>query len=263
VHIPFEQLPPSPQSPSLASAAPFLAPSAAFWRQLKIPYNGVSIRRGCDAAITRHPVDPSPSSAPRTGHEPGGQVKGTGFREMVRWTEKRFGRETLRRAYDRMRPEDQAVLDPDAPLLGVVATHWYPIRISAVITDTSLDGLSDTERRTHIRESARYTMDRTLKGVQRMLFQVMMTPERAARHMQKIWRLNYDSGVVRWEVIGPQHIEASIRDWPGHYADSCTMLQENETYFLELIGCKNVQSVRTGCVDSGADACSSTITWDP
>ncbi|MFW6067140.1 MAG: hypothetical protein ACOC97_02295 [Myxococcota bacterium] len=201
-------------------------------------------------------------SSPPSSDELGGMVKGASFRELIRWARSRFGEDVLRKGYERLRPEDQALVEPGAPAMGVVATRWYPMRLAATFSDTYLEGTSGEDRRQLIREATRFSMDRTLKGVQRMIFQVMMTPERAARHMNKIWHLNYDSGEVRWEVVAPGHIEASIRDWPGHTTDFCTMLQEMEIYFLELIGCENVRSARTACVGRGDPACTSTLTWN-
>jgi hypothetical protein len=199
----------------------------------------------------------------KSGEQVGGNVKGAAFREVIIWLEKHVGHDALLPGYERLLPQHQEMLDPRAPAMGIVSSYWYPYVVAVELMQAAVDARPPEERNNLIRESVRYSMDRTFKGIYRMLFQLMVNPSRAARYIQRMWDLHYDNGKVTWVVIHQGEMRAEMRDWAGHTADGCEMLRQIEMYFLELMGCEGVDSVRTTCVARGEPSCASIVTWKP
>lgn len=207
--------------------------------------------------------DVAPRFRTRGGEFVGGNIKGAAFREMILWMEANVGKSALSAGYDHLRPEHRAVIDPDAPAMGIVTSTWYPQIVAQELAEAACDARPDYPREETIRDFVRYQMDKTLRGIYRMLFELMVTPERASKHIQRMWRLHYDTGQVTWNVEAPGLMRAAMHDWPGHSRDGCEMLRQAEIYYLVLMGCKGVNSMRTACVARGHEACVSRVTWVP
>jgi hypothetical protein len=158
-------------------------------------------------------------------------------------------------------PEQQRVhFDLADPALGVLASSWYPApAIHALLDGFLADHASD--RQALAREGARATIDATLTGVYRWLFETMMTPDRYGRNAQKLFSRYYEPGTMTKAPLGERGHLSIVRDWPGHHRLLCDMLVHTAEYVYAALGCRDVRSPRTACVSDGAPECRFEITW--
>jgi hypothetical protein len=190
------------------------------------------------------------------------RIKGAGIVHFVRWYAGRFGQDRLRRTAGRIPEQHLAAFDLDDPALGVLASSWYPAAaIHALLDGFVADHPSDLP--VLAREGARATIDATLKGVYRWLFETMMTPERYGRNAQKLFSRYYEPGTMTKQPLGDAGHLSIVRDWPGHHPLLCDMLVHTAEYVYAALGCRDVRSPRTACVAQGAPECRFEITWNP
>jgi hypothetical protein len=125
-----------------------------------------------------------------------GRIKGAAFREFVAWYEQELGRAQLltllRSIPDDLRRELE--LDPARESLGILSSRWYPADAIHALLDAIIAGIDPDRRRESIERAADAVMRATLRGVYRILFEWLATPDRYARFADRLWRSYYDSG---------------------------------------------------------------------
>jgi hypothetical protein len=207
------------------------------------------------AAISVNEVD-------RDGARELGHCKGGAFRELVRYYTGRYGSSQLATAVLSMPEAFRSELDPSSPTLGIVTSAWYDARTVHSLLDALTNGLTLTERRELAMDASTAVMKSTLHGVYRLLFRLMATPERYARHAPKLFSAYYDRG--RIEVINGQPTCAVITtfDWTTHHPFICLLNWGAAKTIYSEMGCRNVRVERTHCVDGGATSCRFIVTWD-
>jgi hypothetical protein len=189
------------------------------------------------------------------------RIKGAGVVHFMRWYVGRFGTERLRRTAAAIPERHRAHFDLADPVLGVLASTWYP----AEAIHALLDGfLADHRGEGEVlaREGARATIDATLTGVYRWLFETMMTPDRYGRNAQKLFSRYFEPGTMTKEPLGGTGHLSIVRDWPGHHPMLCDMLRHTAVYVYGALGCREVRAPRTACVAEGAPDCRFEITWE-
>lgn len=168
------------------------------------------------------------------------------IRDYLEWVYTNGGASFIRDGYALLSPDEQRLIALDRPGLGVIASDWYSQTMVTKLTEPFWIALSVPARRTGLRQVARYVVDQSLRGVQKVLFNLLVTPERAARHMNTLWSKQYDKGKVEWDVRKPGEMHVVLSDFRSH--TPC---------------CRNVKAVRTRCVHHGARQCESFTTWTP
>jgi hypothetical protein len=188
------------------------------------------------------------------------RMKGAGIVHFLDWYVERFGQPRLQQTAAGLPEPHRTYFDPADRRLGVLASSWYP--------STAIHGLLDgfiadhgSESAMLAREGAKATIDATLKGVYRWLFQTMMTPDRYARNAQKLFSRYYEPGTMTKAPLGEAGHLSVVRDWPGHHPLLCDMLEHTAEYVYTQLGCRDVRSPRTACVSRGAPDCRFEITW--
>jgi hypothetical protein len=190
----------------------------------------------------------------------GARMKGAGISNFLVWYVGRFGHARLRRIAEGIPEPHRAYFRTEDPTLGMLASTWYP----AAAIHPLLDGFlaeHGAERGLLAREGARATMEATLKGVYRWLFESMMTPERYARNAQKLFSRYYEPGTMLKTPLGDHGHLSVVRDWPGHHPLLCDMLVNTAEYVYSALGCRDVRASRMACVSEGAPDCRFEITW--
>src|SRR5258706_5720445 len=114
------------------------------------------------------------------------RIKGAAIREFLLWYAGAYGPDQLPALSARMRPEHRVLFDVKQRHLGVIASEWYPAKALHELLDLITQGMSPAEREKLAREGAQATIQATLRGVYRLLFETMMSPERYARNAQKL-----------------------------------------------------------------------------
>lgn len=190
-----------------------------------------------------------------------GRMKGNAFREFLLWIEREQGSGPLRAAYERLSPEHQALLDPERPGLGVLASSWYPVEIVHQLLDQLTDGLSEAETHALARRAATVTIGAMMRGVQKMAFSLLVAPRRYPKIINRLWRMNYDSGSVRVVEHGDRCHEGIISGWRGHHPLVCLINQLAKEPMYRAMGCKDVRVEQTACISKGDADCRSKVTW--
>jgi len=201
-----------------------------------------------------------PSSEVASNAAPG-RIKGASFREFLSFYVVRNGEAALRSAADGIDPEWRALLDPDRPLLGVLASEWYPAVLVHALLDALTGHLSADARAELAAASARHIMNRMLRGVYKTLFQLMATPARYQRFGPKLWDAYYDSGTFRIEMPNDTTAVCMISDWDAHHPFICDLNCAAAVPVYEMMGCKAARVLRTECVSQGSSRCEFVTNW--
>jgi hypothetical protein len=110
-------------------------------------------------------------------------------------------------------------------------------------------------------ECSQVIVSRTIRGPFRMLFELIATPERCARHSQRLWSAYFETGLSTVSKISPNCYEQRIEGWAEHHPLICEMNTYSAVVLYEEMGCREVRVRRTGCVSQGMQACISRVSW--
>jgi hypothetical protein len=189
-------------------------------------------------------------------------IKGAAFREFLKWYAEQQGPGRLAEHVEALPTSARAEFDAGAPVLGVLASRWYPASTVHRLLDEIARGRSAEELRALATEGARVVMDATLHGIYRVLFSWMANPERYARHAHRLWNVYYDSGVFEVTPQPDGHSAVSIvRGWRAHHPVICELNRGAAIAIYEAMGCSDVECDRTSCVDEGAEECRFVTSW--
>jgi hypothetical protein len=192
----------------------------------------------------------------RTAH-----VKGSGLHALFDWYLRQHGRPELLRLVEDLPPEARRRFDPRDERLGVLASNWYPAPLVHDLLERITAGLSPEARAAVAWEMGQIAAEVALTGLYRLLFQAMMSPERYARHVQKMFSRYFDDGVIVKTPRGPCLHHTSIHDWGGHHPLLCAMCVSSSVYVYTALGCRDVRTRSLGCVAAGAEFCAYEIEW--
>jgi hypothetical protein len=193
--------------------------------------------------------------------KPGCHIKGACLIEALSWLEKSSGRGRVEAALARMADEGRAQIDPGRKSFGILASEWYPAENTHAVLDAMTDGLDRGQRTMMARGMAKAVMEGTLRGVYGILFNMMATPERYARHAPKLWSKYYDGGKVDVRLPTPTSMRAVVSGWQGHHAFLCEVVRYARIAALEAMGCRNVRSELRCKSDVGGDDCVTELRW--
>ncbi|MBK7579134.1 MAG: hypothetical protein IPI67_02920 [Myxococcales bacterium] len=190
-----------------------------------------------------------------------GRIKGNAFREFLVWYAEHSGTEALRAAFDALPERLQSEVDPRRPGLGVLPSVWYPIELVHALLDTACAGLSDEELDDFARQAARATISRMMKGLQRAVFSLLVSPRRYPKVINSLWGLSYDTGRVQVIELSSTSHEGVITEWLGHHPMICRMNHLSKLHIYAAMGCRDVSVELTRCVSRGDPDCRSVVRW--
>lgn len=197
---------------------------------------------------------------PESTKHTGGHVKGAVVREFVLWTNLNRGPTGLRATVAALPYVWRSLLDENDATLGLVASTWYPAAAVHRLIEAATDGLNDAARSEFTRLAARAMVAGMLSGVYKTLFSMMSSPERYARHGQKLWSSMYDTG--RWSATtGVRELSAQVRFWSGHHRTLYELNAATGVPLLEAMGCHGVGFEQGACIDRGDPECRYTLKW--
>ena len=191
-----------------------------------------------------------------------GRIKGVLFREFADWYAKEAGQPAMAEAVARMADADQALLDAQRPGLGIVVSDWYPAALGHRLIDATLVGHSDAEKDAMAWRSGLSVVEASMRGLQKLAFELLMTPARYRTYIQRIWNLNFDSGRCSVEDTGQYEQLGTIRQWRGHHPFICKMIVAGKPKIYQAMGCRSVEVRVVSCVSNGSDACRSQTRWN-
>jgi len=188
-----------------------------------------------------------------------GRTKGMAWAEQMRVYERLHGRDKLVRAIAAMPERWRKGLNPAHPTMGVLDASWYLEEQRNAFFDALLVDLGLLQQQTLARAMAKAVMDRSLRGLHRMIFAIMATPERFVKHAQSLWDVHHDTGRLRMKLLSPNSMEAAVLEWPTHHPFACMINHYACMATLETMGCKEMTE-RQVC-DPAAGECVGVYYW--
>jgi len=194
----------------------------------------------------------------------GGRIKGAAFKEFVLWYEHRVGPEAFGSRVSNLEGWMKRELDVALPGLGIHDSTWYEARTVHRLLDLLTDGMSPGQRHAFALQGSHHVMDVTLRGVFRILFGWIATPDRYAAFGQRLWSSYYDSGDFQI-VLMPEGggAVATIRNWATHHPFICDINRGASIAIYKAMKCQDVSCIRHACVADGADECRFVTRWQP
>ncbi|HEY1691594.1 MAG TPA: hypothetical protein VGG39_05515 [Polyangiaceae bacterium] len=188
-------------------------------------------------------------------------IKGAAIREFLLWHDRKFGHDETRALLTGVPPALLATIEPSQPALGILGASWYP----TTLTHPMLDRLAarvGNEARDVARDANRDVVPRMIRGVYRVLFRAVASPELYARHVPRLWRRLHTTGDRTVVLRAPGEAHSTTRDWPGHHPVLCWMTIYTMAYVFEAMGYRQWSVERLACVGHGARACETLLRFE-
>jgi len=189
-----------------------------------------------------------------------GRTKGMGWSDQIRTYERIYGRDKLVAAVREMPERWRRGLAEDHPVLGVLDASWYLEEQRYAFFDAILRDLTALQQQALARTMAKVTMERSIRGLHRMIFAIMATPERFVKHAQAMWNVHHDTGQLRLQMLSPTSLEAVVLDSPVHHPFACMLNHYACVVTLEAMGCKDINERRT-CAFAERGECTGVYYW--
>lgn len=189
-----------------------------------------------------------------------GKTKGMAFAGTIRWFEQSFGRDKLLAAVAAIDAEWRERFDERHATLGILEGSWYPeAQRNAFFTAITADAPL-LRRQSMARSCSEALMKRSLRGLHRVVFQVMATPERFVQRGQRMWDVHHDAGQLRLKLLSSNSLEAATVDWPGHHQFGCMLNHYSAALILAEMGCADISDRRV-CISEGGKECLGVYYW--
>jgi hypothetical protein len=192
-----------------------------------------------------------------------GRVKGTALRPAIAWFAQMYGEAAVARIAKLASPELSAILRPDDPVLGIIASGWYDtqligelIGLIGLVAKPVDPGAFDL----HIAEAVAKD---NVGGVYRSLFRLVASPRLLEANAQRVWRTYIDEGTLSVQLIGSRSFLAYVRGWSRHHSEVCRMLRPLFECLLRAAGYADLHVQRSACIDRGNTQCMFEGTWTP
>jgi hypothetical protein len=191
------------------------------------------------------------------------KIKGVAIREFFAWYKSRFGQAYVAERISRLPAQAQSAIDVEDEHLGLIDSNWYPAELVHTLLDSAARGMSASERTQLMRDGARVALSATLRGVYKLLFDSMMTPDRYLRRAQALFGRYFNTGTITKTAETRTSHLTLIHNWSSHHPLLCDFVQYTAETVYGAMGCKNVESSRLSCISTGAALCSFRVTWSP
>jgi serine/threonine-protein kinase len=206
------------------------------------------------------PAARSPSSAMRVA-VPRGRVKGTAVRAGLTWFGQTYGAPGLERLIELASPELQAILRPNDPALGLIASGWYDTQLIGELLGLAEHVAQPLEPEELLTRIADAVARDNVGGVYRSLFRLVASPPLLEANAQRVWRTYVDEGTLSVKVSGDASFAAHVRGWSRHNVNVCRMLRPLVQSLLREVGYRSLTVDRIQCVGDGNTQCTFEGSW--
>lgn len=191
-----------------------------------------------------------------------GRIKGAAFREFLIWYARKEGQVRLDAHLAACPTELQDQLSAGKPGLNVLASRWYEAHLVHALLDEVARGRNRIELRELATAGSQAVMNATLRGLYRVLFEWMASPDRYARYAGKLWEAYYDSGEFSLtpEASGKGAISI-VRNWSSHHPLICELNRGAAIAIYSAMGLEGVTCDRPACVGEGQAECRFITRW--
>ena len=111
------------------------------------------------------------------------------------------------------------------------------------------------------RASAR-VVARVHQGIYRFIFRNVATPERYAKHIQRLWNMLHSTGTRRIVLASDHSADSFVEDWAGHHPLLCTVTVHTMVGIFQVMGLNTVRATQLECVARGGARCHTRLQWD-
>ncbi|MEI8256841.1 MAG: hypothetical protein WCJ30_14300 [Deltaproteobacteria bacterium] len=188
-------------------------------------------------------------------------IKGAAFGEFIGWYAEQHDLTPIRRVVAALPPEQRAGLEPDAPKLGVVVSNWYPTTVVDLVLDQIVSLHGENGSRVIAHDGVQVVSARMFRGLYAVLFGLVASPTRYARHIQRAWLQLHDTGTREVTIERANEALSVTRNWRGHHPLMCDITLETMRAVFERMGCDAVEVSRIQCVGAGAPDCRARVRW--
>ena len=214
---------------------------------------------------SRPPSMPSarpPSSAMRVAIARG-RIKGTAIRAGIGWFAETYGKPAVDRLLALASPELRAMLRPNDPVFGLIASGWYDTLLIGELLELTEQVAAPPDLAVHEQRVAAAIARDNVGGVYRALFRLVASPPLLEANSQRVWRTYLDEGTMSVTLGGPGSFEARVRGWSRHHPAVCRMISAMLEALLRAVGYTALVVERTQCVGLGDPCCAFEGTWLP
>jgi hypothetical protein len=188
------------------------------------------------------------------------KIKGAAIREMLLWHDQRYGHAETVALTVRIPPHLMSILDTTQPAFGVLGASWYPRSVTHPMLDEIVE-IRGNEGRELASAVNRDVVPRMIRGVYRMIFRTVATPELYARHIHRVWRRLHTTGDRSMTIREPGEALSIVENWPGHHPFLCWTTIYTMAYVFEAMGYAHWSVERIACVAHGAPRCETVIRY--
>ncbi len=181
-------------------------------------------------------------------------TKGSTIREFLLWHDRRYGHEETAKLAEGLSPDARAMIDPSQPALGILGATWYPTDVTHPMLDRVM-GRGPNEGRDLAQHACREVAPRMIRGVYKMLFQSVATPELYAKHIGRMWRRLHNTGDRTMILRAPGEAVSRTENWAAHHPFACWLTIYVMGNVFEAMGFKRWSVERTSCVAHGGPRC--------
>lgn len=190
-------------------------------------------------------------------------IKGTAIREYLLWYGNEYGQDALEGVWARLPADMRSQLDGSHPALGILPATWYPIPLAHAILDSISEGRSQQELDLAARHAAQCVVQRVHRGVYRFVFRNIATPERYAKHIQRLWNMLHTTGSRRIVLTSVTTAESYVENWPDHHPTLCLATVHTMAEIFRAMGLRDVSVEVRECVSKGDRRCHTHLEWAP
>jgi hypothetical protein len=187
-------------------------------------------------------------------------TKGSTIRELLLWHDRRYGHEATVALLRDLEPAAMAMVNPTLPALGILSSTWYPMSVTHPML-SRVEERCGNEGRDFAIEANREVVPRMIRGVYRVMFQTVMSPELYARHVGRLWRQLHTTGTRSMTIRAPGEAVSVLEDWGAHHPVACWMTIYTMANVFEAMGFKRWSVERLTCVGHGAARCETLLRY--
>ena len=190
-----------------------------------------------------------------------GNLRGSAVVGCLQYFLDRHGPAAMHAIVANLAPEHRALVQPNAPLLGLLPTRLYPYPMIGQLTRNMIQVIHAADEDVFLRAMAVAAMDSTLGTVNRLMLRWLVSPAQYAARTQEVWDLYHDSGRVKVLPGAANEFIVEISDWPNHDVTICKVVVESRRRILEKIGVRPIEARRSQCQAWGHPVCVQYLRW--
>ncbi|HEX8791072.1 MAG TPA: hypothetical protein VF765_08965 [Polyangiaceae bacterium] len=188
------------------------------------------------------------------------KIKGAAIREFLLWHDQRYGHAETVSLTEGVPPSLLKDLDTTQPALGILGASWYPCSLIHPMLDHIVEARGN-EGRELANAANREVVPKMLRGVYRMIFRTVATPELYARHIHRLWRRLHTTGDRSLTIREPGEALSVVENWPGHHPLVCWTTIYTMAYVFEAMGYPHWSVERIACIGHGAPRCETILRY--